>query len=87
MRIESFRRLAHSTIGTHLVLYMFETSMGIRGAKAAGDKRVSTLLTFSWSSLRASKLGGSRTDEHPDAGRGADDAKSSLHEERREPAN
>ena len=31
-------------------------SVGLRGAKAIGDKRVSTLLDFSWASLRASSL-------------------------------
>jgi hypothetical protein len=31
-------------------------SVGLKGAKAIGDKRVSTLLDFSWASVRSSGL-------------------------------
>ncbi len=37
---------------------MADDDIGLRGAKAAGDRRVSTLLSFSWAELRASRLAG-----------------------------
>jgi hypothetical protein len=50
-----------------------DESVGLKGAKAAGDKRVSTLLSFSWASLRASKLV-RREGEERDVDRRIDDA-------------
>ena len=63
-------------------------SVGLKGAKAAGDKRVSTLSSFSWASLRASKLARREGESHAtDRGNSNDaEAEPAVHREGRRQA-
>lgn len=58
-------------------------SVGLQGAKAIGDERVSSLLDFSWATRHDSNVRGPKAEDLPPTERNGVDGESAVPKERR----